>query len=99
MTENAILRTARKRWPCAGNGARKPEHSPRCEHVIPAGLPYIEYVGEATAYESGTRHTLDCAVHFGYWKPRNTDEAERIGMDMAGRRVDEPDDRDTGERR
>lgn len=50
LIPEAIARTARKPWTCVECGRR-----------ITTGTPHVEYVGEAHAYESGTRYCLPCA--------------------------------------
>jgi hypothetical protein len=66
--DGLILRTARKRWDCAGDGrATNPEHSVDCPGVIEPGDQYIECLWESPAYESGTRHTLPCARVMQGW--------------------------------
>lgn len=72
LAENCILRRARKTWRCAGDGAATPEHAEHCDGVIAAGEQYVEYVGEAHAYQSGSRHSIGCAVEFLGW-PRDWD--------------------------
>lgn len=59
-----IERTARKEWACEGNGAASPEHAPECPGVIHSGDRYAECLWSAPAYQSGTRHTMACAVAF-----------------------------------
>jgi hypothetical protein len=61
--DGLILRTARKRWECRGDGrATNPQHSPDCPRVIEPGDQYVECLWESPAYASGTRHTIVCAT-------------------------------------
>lgn len=63
--ERQTVRTARKEWECAGDGkAHHPNHASACPRVIHPGEDYLEYLGDAPAYQSGTRHSLACAVAF-----------------------------------
>lgn len=66
---DVAVRTARKQWTCEGNGKADPDHAPDCSLVIGPGDRYVEYLGEATAYSSGSRHSMACAVGFGYVDP------------------------------
>jgi hypothetical protein len=65
---NAIFRTARKQYRCAGNGGARP-HSDGCTSLIRPGDSYIEYVGETPAYQRGSTVCLPCALAFGYIVP------------------------------
>lgn len=53
---NLIVRVARKAWTCAAR-----EHHVDCGVTIRPGSIYVEYVGEAPAYQAGTRYSLTCA--------------------------------------
>lgn len=61
--ENCVQRTARKAWPCQcpGNGHRNCTHDD-CAQEIRPGDRYVEYVGEAAPYQSGTRYCQPCGV-------------------------------------
>ncbi len=61
-----LPRRARKAWPCEGNGSSAPSHAPNCPATIDRGYFYIEYLGESGAYQSGSRHCIECAREFGY---------------------------------
>lgn len=62
-TEGLLLRTARKDWPCVGDGSWKSRHTPDCEG-IKEGESYVECVWETPAYQSGARVSLACAEAF-----------------------------------
>lgn len=62
---DVILRVARKRWSCEGDGARRPARAEDCPGTIAPGDRYVEYLGEAAAYQSGSRHCRACAETFG----------------------------------
>lgn len=65
MIDGLILRVARKQWACEGDGRHEaPQHAPGCSLTIFAGEHYVEYVGEAAAYQSGSRHSPECAAAF-----------------------------------
>lgn len=66
--DNAIYRTAKKRWTCHAAGGSPRVHAPECSGHIEKGEAYVEYVGEVSGYQSGTRHSLACALHHGYIK-------------------------------
>lgn len=59
-----VLRQARKEWTCEGDGAAHPTHAPDCPGSIRGGDQYVECLWEASAYQSGSRHTIACAVAF-----------------------------------
>jgi hypothetical protein len=61
-----IVRIARRKWTCRGDGAVPPytQFAPACQQTIHAGDRYLEYVGESPAYQSGTRHCWACALAF-----------------------------------
>lgn len=63
--ENVIVRTARKTHQCEGDGSASHRHADDCPRVIYPGVRYVEYVGEAAAFQSGSRHSMTCALHFG----------------------------------
>lgn len=48
--DESVLRTARKHWTCVA-----------CSRAIERGQRYLEYLGEAHAYASGSRYCLRCA--------------------------------------
>lgn len=50
LPEDLRTRTARKQWRCEGCGA-----------AIEPGERHLEYLGEAHAYQSGTRYCAVCA--------------------------------------
>lgn len=64
----AVYRKARKEWhcQCPGNGHRSCPHTrpdgPMCLQTIQPGDQYVEYFGEAAAYQSGLRYCLPCGV-------------------------------------
>lgn len=62
--ENTIERRAAKRHECEGDGSSDPRHADDCPRVIEPGEDYIEYLGETPAYQSGSRHSIPCAVEF-----------------------------------
>jgi hypothetical protein len=63
--ENVILRKrARRDWPCWGDGARRAAHADGCAGTITAGTAYAEYIGETPAYQSGSRHSMPCALAY-----------------------------------
>lgn len=51
----ALLRTARKTWHCID-----------CQGEIQPGTHHVEYIGEAHAFESGTRYCMTCAFLAGW---------------------------------
>jgi hypothetical protein len=51
MIEGCLQRVARKVHTCWS-----------CGQPIPKGSTYIEYLGDSTAYQSGKRYDLGCAV-------------------------------------
>lgn len=51
-----VVRIARKPWTCEAH-----EHHVDCGLDIRPGMAYVEYIGEAAAYQSGTRYSLVCA--------------------------------------
>lgn len=61
-----IVRRARREWSCEcechGRGGQRAEPHEGCTQTIPAGTQYVEYVGEAAAYQSGWRLCGTCAV-------------------------------------
>jgi hypothetical protein len=59
-----LVRRARKRYDCVGSGGADPKHAEGCPRVIEPGDEYVEYFGEAPAYQSGSRHTLACGMEF-----------------------------------
>lgn len=76
---DSVYRTARKPWSCEcpGNGRRPCPHGDDCAERINPGDRYVEYLGEAAAYGSGTRYCLPCGVatwRADEWQAR---EAER----------------------
>jgi hypothetical protein len=59
-----VIRTARKGWGCAGNGAGNlTQWAPGCGE-IDKGEPYLECLWSAPAFQSGSRHCVMCAVAF-----------------------------------
>lgn len=62
--DGVIPRRARKRWPCAGNGARRAQHAEGCTGWIGPGESCIEYVAETASYQTGTHHSMPCAVAY-----------------------------------
>ena len=62
---DGFVRTARKTYRCGGDGAgggyRK--QAVGCTDIR-IGDRYLEYVSEAGAYQSGTRHCMACAKAF-----------------------------------
>jgi hypothetical protein len=64
---NLIVRTSRKEWACAGDGARHPQHATGCPRRIGRGDRYVECMEAASTYESGSRHSLACASEFLGW--------------------------------
>lgn len=63
---NTTVRRARKRWECAGDGRliSEPGHAAGCGRVIEPGELHVECFEHAAAYQSGTRHSLACAMEF-----------------------------------
>ena len=63
--EGSIIRKARKAYICSGDGASKAyrHYAPRHSDINP-GDRHVEYVGETSIYESGTRHCWACALTF-----------------------------------
>lgn len=60
-----IERTARKRWPCAGDGRpTAPHHAEGCPGHIEPGEPYVECLDNAPSYQSGSRHHALCSKEF-----------------------------------
>jgi hypothetical protein len=59
----ALYRKARKTWlcQCPGNGHQNCPHI-MCQQTIQPGTDYVEYLGEAAAYQSGQRYCLACGV-------------------------------------
>lgn len=74
---SVMIRTARKTWTCSGNGGRGEYagHAEDCTPQIAPGAMYAEYLGDAAAYESGSRHCLACALFFGYIDGADLEEA------------------------
>jgi hypothetical protein len=68
-SDDSIIRTARKTYQCAGDGSASHRHADDCPRIIVPGVRHIEYVGEAAAYQSGSRHSMACALRFGYVVP------------------------------
>lgn len=66
--DGLILRTARKRWQCAGDGGRPSRHAANCPGIIEPGERYVECLWESPAYSSGTRHALVCATETHGWR-------------------------------
>ena len=62
-------RVARKQWKCSGDGRATPNHAPGCSGSIVPGERHVEYVGESHSYQTGSKHSLACAIHFGYVDP------------------------------
>lgn len=70
MDDQVVIRTARKAHRCACRRFHVMADPPRwyvekphlCHGPISPGQTYVEYFGEAGAYESGTRYCLTCAV-------------------------------------
>jgi len=62
--EGVVLRQARKRYRCWGNGARRAQHAATCSGWIELGHRYAEYLAETSPYQSGSRHTMLCAEAF-----------------------------------
>ena len=62
LVSEAVPRTARKKWlcQCPGNGHQNCPHTIECNQTIRPGERYIEYLGEAAPYASGTRYCLPC---------------------------------------
>ncbi len=52
--EGVVIRRARKAWTCV-----------ECAGAINRGDDYVEYLGEAPAYASGTRYCDGCAIDAG----------------------------------
>jgi hypothetical protein len=71
--ENAIYRTARKRYRCTGNG---PTNSPGCTGTIAPGDHYVEYVGDVPAYQRGSTVCMPCALAFEYIRHAEAAPAE-----------------------
>ena len=66
--DGLVLRTARKRWECDGSGGKPNRHADDCPRVIEPGEQYVECLWDAPGYQSGTRHTVLCAVATHGWK-------------------------------
>lgn len=64
LLSECIRRKARQPWVCTGSGGNPPRFADRCVGIIGAGQRYVEYVGGAAAYQSGSRHCLACAAEF-----------------------------------
>jgi hypothetical protein len=64
--DNAIWRTARKRYRCDGNGVRQ---SVACREHIEPGDQYVEYTGDAAPFQRGSTHCIPCALAFEYIVP------------------------------
>jgi hypothetical protein len=63
LIAEALYRRARKEWgcQCPGNGHHNCPHV-LCQQTIKPGDEYVEYIGEASAYQSGKRYCLPCGV-------------------------------------
>jgi hypothetical protein len=61
-TSVALYRVARKRWACncPGNGHENCPHDDCAQEIAP-GERYVEYLGEAPAYQSGSRYRAGSA--------------------------------------
>jgi hypothetical protein len=59
-----VIRQARKTWRCEASD--REQHPVGCSKCIGKGRNYLEYLGEAAAYESGKRYCRRCGVHT--WK-------------------------------
>jgi hypothetical protein len=66
LSSETVIRVARNRWRCQGDGSASPKHSDGCTVVIKEGDRHAEYLGESSAYQSGSRHCMACAHEFGY---------------------------------
>lgn len=64
---SVIVRRARSAHRCWGghDGQRRT----RCDAPIIKGMVYIEYIGETTAFQSGQRYHVKCAVQQGLVEP------------------------------
>ena len=63
LDPQAIERIARREWSCTCvDGPNSRSRSTRCTAVIRRGDAYVEYVGEAGGYSSGTRYCLACGT-------------------------------------
>jgi hypothetical protein len=45
-----------------GGPRRNPNYRPDCEGDIQAGSLYVEYLGEAGSYQSGSRYCQTCGI-------------------------------------
>jgi len=63
LVHDAVPRRARKAWACEcpGNGHQNCPHA-GCHQTILAGDDYVEYLGSAAAYSSGTRYCIVCGL-------------------------------------
>lgn len=86
LLENALWRTARKVWRCAGRvregGYAKRDAAGRflrCDHVIQRGERCVEYLGESPNYESGPHYCIPCARAEGLLEPIALESAKKLG--------------------
>jgi len=66
-----------------------PNHRPNCLGEIPAGTAYLEYLGEAAAWQFGSRYCQRCGIAVWGRPARDADRLAEAAMEVIDRAVAE----------